>query len=151
MQFDLGDFQSLAKKNAGNRYLLLGVDVLSRQMYGAPTKSKRPKDMIQAFEEVFKQLPFLAESIYTDRGNEFVAKEMKQYFEEKGIEKYETKSSAVKAAVVERAIRTLKNRLDEYAMQLKFLDSGSTNTLVRRTLWIGLLLYPNSYMQSIIV
>jgi IS30 family transposase len=110
MQFDLGDFQSLAKKNAGNRYLLLGVDVLSRQMYGAPTKSKRPKDMIQAFEEVFKQLPFLAESIYTDRGSEFVAKEMKQYFEEKGIDKYEAKSSAIKAAVVERAIRTLKNR-----------------------------------------
>jgi IS30 family transposase len=150
MQFDLGDFQSLAKKNAGNRYLLLGVDVLSRQMYGAPTKSKRPKDMIQAFEEVFKQLPFLAESIYTDRGKEFVANEMKQYFEEKGIDTYETKSSAIKAAVAERAIRTLKNRFGEYAMQINFIDLGSTNTLVKRTLWIGLLLYPNSYMRSII-
>jgi predicted Fe-Mo cluster-binding NifX family protein len=35
---------------------------------------------------------------------------MKKYFEEKGIEKYAAKSSTIKAAIVERAIRTLKNR-----------------------------------------
>ena len=110
MQCDLADFQSLAKKNQGNRYLLLAVDVLSRQMFGAPVKSKRTIDMQHSFEEVFKQMPFLAESIYSDQGKEFESKEMKSYFEEKGIEKYAAKSSAIKAAVAERAIRTLKNR-----------------------------------------
>jgi hypothetical protein len=110
LQCDLGDFQSLSKENKGYRYLLLAVDVLSRQIFGAPTKSKRPTDMMHAFDEIFKQTPFLPESAYTDRGFEFESKEMKKYFEDKGIEKYAAKSSAIKAAVVERAIRTLKNR-----------------------------------------
>jgi hypothetical protein len=110
VQSDLADFQRLSKKNKGNRYLLLAVDVLSRQMFGAPTKSKRPKDMMHAFDEIFKQMDFLPESVYTDRGFEFEAKSMKKYFEDKGIEKYAAKSSAIKAAIAERAIRTLKNR-----------------------------------------
>jgi len=63
----LGDFQALAKENKGMRYLLLGVDVLSRQMFGVPTKSKSTVDMKGAFEEIFKQMPFLPRKIYTDR------------------------------------------------------------------------------------
>jgi hypothetical protein len=68
VQFDLGDFQKLQKTNQGYRYLLLGVDVLSRQMFGAPTKSKFAKDMKEAFEKVFEQMPSLPMQIYTDRG-----------------------------------------------------------------------------------
>lgn len=110
MQCDLADFQSISKDNKGNRYLLLAVDVLSRQVFGAPTKSKKSNDMIKAFEDVFAQMPFLPESIYSDRGNEFISKEMKEYFENKGVDKYEAKTSKVKASVAERAIRTLKSR-----------------------------------------
>jgi hypothetical protein len=90
-------------------------------MFGAPTKSKRPVDMMHAFDEIFKQTPFLPESAYTDRGFEFESKAMKKYFEEKGIEKYAAKSSTIKAAVVERAIRTLKNRLDWNAFYYNLL------------------------------
>ena len=68
MQFDLGDFQALGKENQGNRYLLLGVDVLSRQMFGVPAKSKGTKDMKDAFEAVLEQMPSQPQQIYTDRG-----------------------------------------------------------------------------------
>lgn len=34
------DFQKLAKYNDGYRYCLLGVDVLSRRVFGTPIKSK---------------------------------------------------------------------------------------------------------------
>jgi len=35
---------------------------------------------------------------------------MKKYFEDLGINKYAAKNSKIKAAVAERAIRTIKNR-----------------------------------------
>ncbi|KAL3105717.1 hypothetical protein niasHT_029002 [Heterodera trifolii] len=113
VQADLADFQALSRKNSGYRYLLLAVDVLSRRMFGSPVKSKRPADVKKAFEEVFDQMPKLPETLYTDRGLEFVAKPMKEFFAENGIKKYET-SSKKKAAVAERAIRTLKTRLYKY-------------------------------------
>ncbi|KAL3106022.1 hypothetical protein niasHT_025813 [Heterodera trifolii] len=113
VQADLADFQALSRKNSGHRYLLLAVDVLSRRMFGSPVKSKRPADVKRAFEEVFGQMPKLPETLYTDRGLEFVAKPMKEFFAENGIKKYET-SSKKKAAVAERAIRTLKTRLYKY-------------------------------------
>ncbi|KAL3109937.1 hypothetical protein niasHT_016553 [Heterodera trifolii] len=113
VQADLADFQALSRKNSGYRYLLLAVDMLSRRMFGSPVKSKRPADVKRAFEEVFGQMPKLPETLYTDRGLEFVAKTMKEFFAENGIKKYET-SSKKKAAVAERAIRTLKTRLYKY-------------------------------------
>ncbi|KAL3069561.1 hypothetical protein niasHT_031509 [Heterodera trifolii] len=113
VQADLADFQALSRKNSGYLYLLLAVDVLSRRMFGSPVKSKRPADVKRAFEEVFGQMPKLPETLYTDRGLEFVAKPMKEFFADNGIKKYET-SSKKKAAVAERAIRTLKTRLYKY-------------------------------------
>jgi hypothetical protein len=110
VQFDLGDFQALGPDNEGNRYLLLGIDVLSRQMFAVPTKSKGTKDMKEAFEDVFKQMPRLPQQIYTDRGLEFESAPIKAYFEEKGIQKFASKNSKIKAGVAERAIRTIKNR-----------------------------------------
>ncbi|KAL3099141.1 hypothetical protein niasHS_001758 [Heterodera schachtii] len=89
VQADLADFQALSRKNSGYRYLLLAVDVLSRRMFGLPVKSKKPADVKRAFEEVFGQMPKLPETLYTDRGLEFVAKPMKEFFAEKGIKKYE--------------------------------------------------------------
>ncbi|KAL3111280.1 hypothetical protein niasHT_013322 [Heterodera trifolii] len=113
VQADLADFQALSRKNSGYRYLLLAVDVLSRRMFGSPVKSKRPVDMKRAFEELFEQMPRVPDTLYTDRGLEFVAKPLKEFYAEKGIQKFET-SSKKKAAVVERAIRTLKTRLYKY-------------------------------------
>ncbi|KAL3075905.1 hypothetical protein niasHS_012822 [Heterodera schachtii] len=113
VQADLADFQALSRKNSGYRYLLLAVDVLSRRMFGAPVKSKRPVDMKRAFEELFEQMPRVPDTLYTDRGLEFVAKPLKEFYTEKGIQKFET-SSKKKAAVAERAIRTLKTRLYKY-------------------------------------
>lgn len=91
--------------------MLLGVDVLSRQMFAVPVKSKSAKDMKKGFELVFKQAPGPIMSIYTDRGWEFESAEMHKFFKEKGIIKYAAKNSKIKASMAERGLRTLKNRL----------------------------------------
>jgi hypothetical protein len=79
-------------------------------MFGVPVKSKNSADMKVAFDEVFKQMPSFPSAIYTDRGLEFQSTEMKNYFKELGVEQYAAKNSKIKAALAERAIRTIKTR-----------------------------------------
>uniref|UniRef100_A0A183CTL3 Integrase catalytic domain-containing protein n=1 Tax=Globodera pallida TaxID=36090 RepID=A0A183CTL3_GLOPA len=64
-------------------------------------------------------MPKLPDTLYTDRGLEFVANPLKEFYAEKGIKKFET-SSKKKAAVAERAIRTLKTRL--YKVEKKYKE-----------------------------
>jgi hypothetical protein len=124
----LADFQKLSQYNHGYKYLLLAVDVLSRRFFGSPVKSKQPKDMIAAFEEMFKQLPRdedgsvrMIKRLYTDRGLEFEAAAIKEYFKSKGIEKLSA-TSLKKAAVAERGIRTIKGRLYRWFSDTNRLD-----------------------------
>ena len=105
----------MAPKNDGYRYLLVVVDVLSRMVYGAPVKSKYAKDVKEGFESIFKQMPLLPQRLFTDQGNEFESKEMKDYFKyDKEIDKQCSKDKSVKAGVAERMIRTIKQRLYRY-------------------------------------
>lgn len=113
VQVDLADTQKIATENHGYRYILVGVDVLSRRLFAAPVKSKESKDMIQAFQELFKQMPSLPQRIFSDKGVEFQAKEMKKFFKENHIEKIIGNDPDVKASVAERFIRTLKGRLNK--------------------------------------
>lgn len=111
LQCDLADFQKLAEHNQGFRYLLVAVDVLSRRVFVEPTKSKAAKDMKRAFDKLFRQLPHLPWSVFTDnvslminnyantlciQGGEFESREMKAYFKDKGVQKYASRSDDVK-------------------------------------------------------
>ena len=121
VQCDLADMQKLSRDNKGFRYILIGIDVLSKRVFAAPIKSKKFKDMREGFDHMFVQMPrnsdatpYLPHRIFTDRGTEFESKEMKQYFDEKGIEKLKANTSAIKAALAERCIRNVKQRLYRY-------------------------------------
>ena len=122
MQVDLGDFQMLARGNGGFRYMLVGVDVLSRRLFTAPVKSKSSGHMIAGFEQIFSQMPYMPQQIFSDRGMEFESKEVRDFFEKKGIEKFKSRASEVKAGVAERMIKTIKQRLYRY-----FSEKNTTN------------------------
>ena len=116
---DLGDFQSVSNENKNFKYLLVAVDVLSRRMFYAPVKSKSPKDMKVAFDFLFKQMPSLPWTIFSDQGIEFKAKEMQSYFKNKDVKHYIAYSPDIKASVAERAIRTIKQRLYRYFSEFR--------------------------------
>src|SRR5690349_4077764 len=59
LQVDLGVFPNLSKHNHGYQYLLVGVDVMSRLMFGVPLKTKSAEEIKRGFEELFKQTPKL--------------------------------------------------------------------------------------------
>jgi hypothetical protein len=114
-QCDLSDFQKVANKNNGFRYLLVCIDVLSRKIRVAPTKSKSSRDMIQAFDKIFTQQKPM--KLYSDQGLEFQARPMLEYFERMGIQKRVMYSPGFHAGVVERSQRTIKGRLYRYFTQ----------------------------------
>lgn len=111
---DLGDFQKLSRYNGGNRYMLVAVEILSRKMFAVPTKGKQPHHMIPAFDQLLEQMDTNPTRCTSDRGGEFTAKAMKEYFAEKGIDKRESYNPETKASVAERALRTIKGRLYRY-------------------------------------
>jgi hypothetical protein len=118
IQCDLAILDKLKRYNKGFPYLLVCIDILSRKITVAPAKSKNSTDMINAFNLVFNKIgKQKVRKLNTDRGLEFEAKKMKEYFNKLGIDKHVTYSQDVHAAVAERAIRTIKDRLYKYMYQ----------------------------------
>uniref|UniRef100_A0A914NY09 Integrase catalytic domain-containing protein n=1 Tax=Meloidogyne incognita TaxID=6306 RepID=A0A914NY09_MELIC len=87
VQVDLADMQALSRHNKGNRYILLGVDVLSKRLFGVPVKSKSSKDMLGAFKQLIGQMPMKPHRIFSDKGLEFKNKTVKDYFAQEEIQK----------------------------------------------------------------
>lgn len=131
VQVDLADFQKLSRHNNGNKYILVGIDVLSKRLFAAPTKSKGYKDMKVAFDSLLEQMPMFPHRIFSDRGTEFIMREkikdgkqtcLKDYFKEKDIQKFKSSTKTIKASLAERAIRNLKSRLYRIFSEHKTLN-----------------------------
>ena len=126
VQADLADLQSLSRHNRGFRYLLVAIDVLSKQLFVEPVQSKKEADMLAAFRSLFSQMPMVPHRIFTDKGTEFKNRSLRKFFAEQEVEKHEPTHSAVKASLAERAIRNVKQRLYRYFSQkqsLKWVDA----------------------------
>jgi hypothetical protein len=105
----------LADKNDGYKYLLVCIDVLSRKLFVAPVRSKSSNDMIEAFEKIWALSDGIRpHKLLTDRGIEFQANKMLEYFEQKLVDKRVVYSPDVHASMAERANRTIKERLYRY-------------------------------------
>uniref|UniRef100_A0A183CCG5 Integrase catalytic domain-containing protein n=1 Tax=Globodera pallida TaxID=36090 RepID=A0A183CCG5_GLOPA len=110
-QCDLCIMDALKQHNDDYRYILVCIDVLSRRIYVAEAQSKKSEHMIEAFEKLFRKARVLPNKLYSDAGLEFQAKKMMDYWKEKEIIKHVMYSPHLHAGVVERANRTLKERL----------------------------------------
>ena len=80
-QADLADMQSLASSNSGYKYILTVIDIFSKFAWAIPTKSKSSKDIVPAFETLFKKsAPRKPERLQTDAGKEFLNKDVQALF-----------------------------------------------------------------------
>ena len=114
VQCDLADFQKLSRQNNGYNYALVAIDVLSKRVFAEPVRTKKGKDMIQAFESILERMEMHPHRVFSDKGTEFTCKEMTEFFKGKDIEKFTPNSSTVKASLAERCIRNIKQRLYRY-------------------------------------
>lgn len=111
-QADLAEFGNIAsKENQMNKYLLVIVDIFSRKIYAEPIKNKGSQNVVNAFKEIMERARASPSTLLTDRGTEFRSQAFKKLCEENYIFQKFTYSDDIHAGMVERANRTIKNRL----------------------------------------
>ena len=102
--------QSLSKKNNGIKYILCAIDVFSTYSFVLPLKDKKGASITNAFNKIIKQSNRKPNKIWVDQGGEFYNNVFKRWLSNNDIIMYSTFNEG-KSAVVDRFIRTLKNKL----------------------------------------
>ena len=112
-EMDLMDMNKLRKYNKDVRYVLLVIDVFSKYVWVKGMKSKDAAQIITFFKDIMKHSNRKPKYVRTDKGREFVNANFKEFVRGEGIEHIQTQSE-IKAAVAERAIKTIKGKLFKY-------------------------------------
>ena len=107
---DLADTQSLSRKNKGIKYLLCAIDLYSKYAFVIPLKDKKGISIVNAFNKIIKQSNRKPNKIWVDQAGEFYNNAFEKWLSDNDINMYSTYNEG-KSVVVERFIRTLKNKL----------------------------------------
>ena len=117
---DLIEYPKYKVINRGYVYILLLIDCFTKQIFIAPMKKKDQYNSAMAFEEIFKTFDEFPKNLVTDGGKEFFNSSVAKIFQNYGINHYKTPTKTKwKASMAERAIRTMKNRLQKYFTKTK--------------------------------
>ena len=112
---DLIEYPKYKFQNKGFVYILLLIDCFTRKIYLAPMKKKDMEHSAAAFEKIFKSFDQFPVNLVTDGGKEFFNSDVAKVFQNYGINHYKTPTrTRWKASMAERAIQTIKSRLQKY-------------------------------------
>jgi hypothetical protein len=120
---DLLDVQSLSRYNDRYRYLLTVIDVFTKYLHVVPLRSKTGTNVASAFRSILDDprysLPKGIQQqrpvwVRTDRGKEFVNRTFQDMLKREGIQFQVCRNPDVKCSVVERAQRTIREKLYKY-------------------------------------
>lgn len=133
-QADLVEMIPYAKENNGYKYILTCINCFSKEAFCLPLKSKQSSEVARQMEEgVLKKLKKsrLPHHLQTDAGKEFLGKPFQDMLQKYNVKHYTTYTT-IKAAIVERFNRTLKNKMwIEFSFQGSFKWLKILPTLVR--------------------
>ena len=121
-QADLIDMRNLKDANNGFSYLVTCLDVFSKFAWAIPIKNKTGKALVEAVSKIFvtrKPINF-----QTDKGSDFVNKTFLKLLKDEGVHFFTTENEDIKAAIVKRFNRTLKEKMWRYfTKQIGFVTS----------------------------
>lgn len=108
-QADLAEMIWHAKQNDNYKYILVVINCFSKYVWCEPLKNKTAEEVERAMNRVLSenQPP---KNLQTDMGKEFYNAKFKKLMEKFKINHYST-YSVKKASIVERVIRTLKEKI----------------------------------------
>jgi len=121
-QVDLCDMQRLKRWNSNVSYLLTAICVYSHKCFVVRLKSKRGEEVRDALVSIFHD--FTPMHLTSDQGREFFNRDVQAFLKERGII-HRFPRSEMKASMIERFNRTLKNRIwryMEHANTRRYLD-----------------------------
>lgn len=113
-QADLSDMRTYSQENDGFNYILCVIDVFSKYAYARPMKKKNSATIKKCFDSIFTEANVTPTHIQSDKGTEFVSKDVQKFFKLKNINYYTTNNPDIKASIVERFQRTLKMKMWRY-------------------------------------
>lgn len=111
-QMDIMVMKAYAKQNDGNVYILGVIDCFSRYAWAAPMRTKSPKDVVNALDEIYKNID-TPSIIVSDAGKEFTSNLTKNWFREHDVS-FSIAYGNNKAMFIERWIRSFKSILFRY-------------------------------------
>lgn len=117
-EMDLMDMQKLSRYNSRARYVLLVIDVFSRFVWCRSLKNKQGSEVVNALKSIFLVSGRKPEYLRSDKGSEFTNRLVQAWLAKVKITHIVTLSE-VKAAVAERAIKTIKSKLFKYMYHLQ--------------------------------
>ncbi len=109
---DTANMEYYKKENDGYAYFLLTIDIMSKYVWTVALRSRKAKEMVDAFEQIFER-GRQPTRVRSDKGTEFVNKDVKQLLKKEGVDYFATQN-IVKASYAERAIKTIKSRIVRY-------------------------------------
>lgn len=113
-QADLADVSSLSRQNDGVKFLLCVIDTFSKFSWVRPLKTKGSLDTVAAFRSILQESDRIPITLFTDKGTEFVNRDIKELTDSYGIVFYQAQDPSTKASIAERFIRTIKGRIYKY-------------------------------------
>ena len=119
---DLAILDSISRYNKGYKYLLVLICSFSRYLFIVPTKKKTAAAIAKAFERIFANRS--PRHIASDAGGEFLGPAVRDLFKKYNIKHFVLKGQP-KCSIVERVIRTIKNKMFKYFTAndtLKYID-----------------------------
>jgi len=111
------DVRALGKYNDKYVYILSVIDVFSNFLHLVPLKSKTGTAVSSAFQSIFKDPRYSTRRpiwLRTDKGKEFLNRKFQDTLRLEGNQFQVFKNPDVKCSVVERAHRTIRDRLYKY-------------------------------------
>src|SRR5580765_1215837 len=107
-QAGIVEMRPYSRFNRDYHYILTVIDVLSKHAWAVPLKSKGGSETADAIAEIIRDSKRCPRNIQTDMGKEFYNADVQRLMRKHDINHYST-YSVLKASVVERFNRTLKN------------------------------------------
>lgn len=104
----------MAKANDGLRYVLFCIDVFSRYAWARMIYKKSASEIVAKLSEIISADSRIPKAIQTDKGKEFINSKFQAYLKARYIKHYTSENNDIKAALVERLQRTIKERLHRY-------------------------------------
>ena len=112
---DLVEYPRYKFVNRGYKFILILIDCFSRVIWAVPMKEKSAKWTSDAFMSIFKNFDEFPKNLITDGGLEFFNSLVRQVFDTFGINHFKLQTKTPwKASIAERAIQTIKSRLEKY-------------------------------------